>query len=136
MQRVAPLTTGRLIDGLSARLSTAPPTDILGRMAEPRHSFGPFVLDTARGSLQRDGKSVAIGQRGLALLEALLEADGGIVTKADLMDRAWPGIVVEEGNLTVQIALLRKLLRPAAGHSRGSASAMGPRGRRSSACTS
>ena len=83
-------------------------------MAEPRHSFGPFVLDTARGSLQRDGKSVAIGQRGLALLEALLEAEGGIVTKADLMDRAWPGTIVEEGNLTVQIAALRKSLGTAA----------------------
>lgn len=79
-------------------------------MVEPRHSFGPFVLDAGRGLLQRDGKSVAIGQRGRALLEALLDAEGGTVTKADLMDRAWPGTIVEEGNLTVQIAALRKSL--------------------------
>jgi tetratricopeptide (TPR) repeat protein len=40
----------------------------------------------------------------------LLEAEGRVVTKADLMERAWPGLTVEEGNLTVQIATLRKLL--------------------------
>ena len=83
-------------------------------MVEPRHSFGPFVLDAARGLLQRNGKSVAIGQRGMALLEALLDAGGGVVTKADLMERAWPGTIVEEGNLTVQIAALRKSLGTAA----------------------
>ena len=37
------------------------------------------------GRLQRNGKSVAVGQRGLALLEALLDADGGVVSKADLI---------------------------------------------------
>ena len=83
-------------------------------MVEPRHSFGPFVLDAAHGRLQRNGKSVAVGQRGLALLEALLDADGGVVSKADLMERAWPGTFVEEGNLTVQIAALRKSLGPTA----------------------
>jgi TolB-like protein len=78
-------------------------------MVEPRHSFGPFVLDAGRGLL-RNGKSIAVGQRGLALLKALLDAGGGVVTKADLMERAWPGTIVEEGNLTVQIAALRKSL--------------------------
>ena len=80
-------------------------------MVELRHAFGPFVLDAGR--LQRNGKSVAVGQRGLALLEALLDAEGGTVSKAQLMERAWPGIIVEEGNLTVQIAALRKSLGPA-----------------------
>ena len=79
-------------------------------MVEPRHSFGPFVLDAARGVLQLDGKSIAIGQRGLALLTALLDAEGRVVSKADLIERAWPGVIVEEGNLTVQIAALRKAL--------------------------
>ena len=61
--------------------------------------------------LQQNGKPVAIGQRGLALLEALLDAEGGVVSKSDLMERAWPGTIVEEGNLTVQIAALRKAAR-------------------------
>jgi len=81
-------------------------------MVEPRHTFGPFVLDVGCSLLQRNGKSVAIGQRGLALLQALLEADGGILSKAVLMERVWPDTIVEEGNLTVQIAALRKSLGP------------------------
>jgi TolB-like protein len=48
--------------------------------------------------------------RAIALLRALLEANGQPVTKAALMDAAWPGASVEESNLTVQIAALRKVL--------------------------
>lgn len=81
-------------------------------MVEPQHIFGPFVLDVGCGLLQRSGKSVAIGHRGLALLQALLEADGEIVSKAVLMERGWPDTIVEEGNLTVQIAAPRKSLGP------------------------
>lgn len=73
-------------------------------------TFGPFVLDPASGTLRRDGNPVALGQRSLALLESLVAADGQVVSKADLMDHAWPGTFVEEGNLTVQIAALRKSL--------------------------
>lgn len=78
-------------------------------MAGSYPAFGPFVLDPARGLL-RDGRPVALGQRGLALLAALAEAGGEVVGKAELMDRGWPGLIVEEGNLTVQIAALRKAL--------------------------
>ena len=81
-------------------------------MVERQHAFGPFVLDAGCGLLRRSGKPVAIGQRGVALLQALLEADGGIVSKAALMERGWPHTIVEDGNLTVQIAALRKSLGP------------------------
>ncbi|MEO7223691.1 MAG: winged helix-turn-helix domain-containing protein [Devosia sp.] len=70
-------------------------------------SFGPFSVTDE--TLYRDGKPIAIGQRALALLEALAIADGP-VDKATLMAAAWPGTIVEEGNLTVQIAALRKAL--------------------------
>jgi TolB-like protein len=73
-------------------------------------SFGPFTLDRDRQSLKRDGVDVPIGQRSFALLEALLEEIGETVTKAVLMDRAWPDLAVEESNLTVQVAALRKAL--------------------------
>src|SRR5262249_41105126 len=85
-------------------------TGYAGGMAERRHVFGPFVLDVGNGSLQRNGKPVAVGRRGLALLEALLDADGEAVAEEDLMERTWPGTAVEEGNLTVQVAALRKAL--------------------------
>jgi TolB-like protein/Flp pilus assembly protein TadD len=72
--------------------------------------FGPFVLDRERQTLLRNGEILAIGRRGYSLLEALLEAQSETVTKDVLLERAWPGIVVEEGNLAVQINLLRKTL--------------------------
>lgn len=79
-------------------------------MGEGRLAFGGFVVDGERGVLFKDGAPVAVSQRGLALLKALLEADGRPVEKSALMDIAWPGQVVEESNLTVQIAALRKSL--------------------------
>ena len=53
---------------------------------------------------------MAVGRRGILLLEALLKRQGEIVTKAELFDAGWPGLAVEESNLSVQIALLRKAL--------------------------
>ncbi len=75
-------------------------------------TFGPFAFDADRRSLTRDGQSTELGQRASTLLQALLDADGQPVTKATLLDAVWPDTTVEEGNLTVQIAGLRKLLGP------------------------
>ena len=80
------------------------------RMQGARFAFGPFVLDPDAGTLLRNDVPVAIGYRALKLLAALVGRSGEILGKAALMDAAWPGRAVEEGNLTVQIAQLRKLL--------------------------
>lgn len=82
-------------------------------MQGARFAFGPFVLDSGAGTLLRNDVPVAVGYRGLRLLAALVGRPGEILGKAELMDAAWPGTAVEEGNLTVQIAALRKLLGPA-----------------------
>ncbi|WP_179296447.1 MULTISPECIES: winged helix-turn-helix domain-containing protein [unclassified Mesorhizobium] len=79
-------------------------------MQGSRFAFGPFVLDPGAGTLLRNDYPVAVGYRGLKLLAALVGRPGEILEKAELMDAAWPGTAVEEGNLTVQIAQLRKLL--------------------------
>src|SRR5690349_18312691 len=81
-------------------------------MAGPYFLFGPFTFDAERARLSRDGRRLDVGQRALGVLHALLNANGHVVTKAQLMDLAWPGAVVEESNLSVQIAALRKLLGP------------------------
>src|SRR5262245_60671316 len=81
-------------------------------MADPAYAFGPFVLDPARGMLLREGEAVAVGGRALALLEALLAADGRPVSKDALLERVWPNQIVEEVNLSVQVAALRKALGP------------------------
>jgi TolB-like protein len=72
--------------------------------------FGPFILDPASARLLRDGAQVALGNRALVLLAALAQAKGQTVAKTDLIERVWPGQIVEEGNLTVQIAGLRKAM--------------------------
>lgn len=87
---------------------------IASAMEEGHRSFGPFVLDGATGVLRRDGEVVPLGRRAFDLLAALAEADGAAVTKDALMARAWPGLFVEEANLSVQIAGLRKTLGKAA----------------------
>src|SRR5262245_64202576 len=75
-------------------------------------AFGPFVLDQRRGRLLREGQPVAVSSKGLKLLEALLGAPGRVLTKAELMRAAWGDTAVEESNLSVQIAALRKQLGP------------------------
>jgi TolB-like protein len=82
-------------------------------MAAIYSTFGPFVLDGA--TLTRDGHPVALGGRGAALLAALVRAEGEVVSKDELIEAAWPGTMVEEGNLSVQISSLRKSLGPAPG---------------------
>lgn len=72
------------------------------------HAIGPFQFDPTQRTLVRDGAVVELGQKAADLLLALLDAKGAPVPKAELLDRVWPGAVVEEGNLTVQIANLRK----------------------------
>src|SRR5688572_21007237 len=80
-------------------------------MAPQRFAFGPFMLDAGSSALFEHGLPVAIGSKPLALLQALVEARGQVVPKAALMDAAWPNTNVEESNLTVQIAALRRRLR-------------------------
>ncbi|WP_246687646.1 transcriptional regulator [Mesorhizobium sp. B3-1-7] len=75
-------------------------------------AFGPFVLDPVKGTLLRQEIPISIGHRGITLLTTLAARPGDILTKAELMEAAWPGLAVEESNLTVQIATLRKALGP------------------------
>jgi len=77
-------------------------------------AFGPFILDTQRGRLRREGRPVAVSSKGLRLLEAFLAAPGEVLTKTELMRRGWGDASVEESNLSVQIAALRKQLGPTA----------------------
>src|SRR5262245_15098696 len=80
-------------------------------MTRPRFAFGPFLLDASSGTLLEHGLPVDLGAKGLALLRALVEAQGQVVTKTARMGAAWPDVSVGKSNLTVQIAALRKRLR-------------------------
>jgi TolB-like protein len=74
------------------------------------YAFGPFRLDAGSDTLVGPHGTVALGQRACVLLRTLVSQPGVLVTKSELMDAAWPGLAVEEGNLTVQISALRKAL--------------------------
>jgi DNA-binding winged helix-turn-helix (wHTH) protein len=78
--------------------------------AEPALEFGRFRVLLRQRQLVADGVSIELGTRALDLLLVLLEADGSLVTKDELMSRVWPGIVVAEENLKTQIFALRKAL--------------------------
>lgn len=84
-------------------------------MERPCLTFGVFRLNCANGTLLRDGDPLPVGQRAVRILEALLQRPGEVLTKGELMDAAWPEVTVEESNLHVQIASLRKNLGPAPG---------------------
>lgn len=74
------------------------------------YAFGPFVFDTQRKILLKRGTPVIIGQKCSALLETLLDAEGHAVSKSTLLLAAWRTENIEESNLAVQIAALRKAL--------------------------
>src|SRR5437867_4399760 len=105
----------RRLESLKARRRCANCSETTyGPLAMPsRFAFGPFLFDAARGTLLRDGAPLPLGGRALLVLQALLEARGQVVDKARLTALGWPGLVVEESNLSVQIAALRKVLGPA-----------------------
>ena len=71
--------------------------------------FGPFRLDTEAQMLYRGAEPVALGRRAVALLRVLVERAGTPVPKDALIEAAWSGLVVDEGNLTVQIGALRRV---------------------------
>src|SRR6202030_1779267 len=73
------------------------------------YAFGPFRLDVAAGILFRGTEPVALGQRAVALLQILVEGGGNPISKDRLIESAWPGLAIEESNLTVQIAALRRV---------------------------
>jgi adenylate cyclase len=72
--------------------------------------FGHFVVRPRERLLLLDGESCPIGSRAFDVLLALVERRDRVVSKNELLDLAWPGLVVEENNLAVQISTLRKVL--------------------------
>jgi DNA-binding winged helix-turn-helix (wHTH) protein len=73
-------------------------------------AFGSFRLWSAERRLEKAGHPVPLGGRALDILLVLIERPGEVVSKQELMRRVWPGIAVEESNLRVNIASLRKAL--------------------------
>jgi TolB-like protein len=74
------------------------------------YAFDPFRLDVQGETLFRGTEPVVLSKRAVALLHILVERAGALVSKDTLIEAAWPGLAIEESNLTVQIAALRRAL--------------------------
>jgi predicted ATPase/DNA-binding winged helix-turn-helix (wHTH) protein len=73
-------------------------------------SFGSFrVLPHAR-RLERDGAAAQLGSRAFDILCILISRQGEVVSKAELMEKAWPGLTVDESSLRFHIAQLRRVV--------------------------
>ena len=78
-------------------------------MADGSIAIGALTLRPGR-ELLRDGASIAVGGRTLALLSVLAEADGAVVTKDELFEAVWSARIVEDNALQVQVSQVRKAL--------------------------
>ncbi|AVR97578.1 ATP-binding protein [Pseudoduganella armeniaca] len=83
--------------------------------ADPCIAFGPFRLYVRQRVLLEDDRPLRLGSRAFDILATLAAAAGTIVSKAELVARVWPDTVVEEANLRVHVAALRKALREGPG---------------------
>ena len=79
-------------------------------MTSGAYEFGPYRLDPAKRLLWREGDLVPLPPKAVDLLLALVEQAGDVVGKQELMDRVWPDTFVEEANLSVNVATIRKVL--------------------------
>src|SRR5262249_560348 len=76
------------------------------------YEFGSFRLDAAERLLSRDGEAVPLSPKAFDLLLALVERQGRLIEKDELMKLVWPDTFVEEANLSYPISLIRKALGP------------------------
>src|SRR5882672_7413846 len=74
------------------------------------YEFGRFRVKLDDRVLMREHELVPLTPKAFDILLTLLENDGRVVRKDDLMKKVWPDTFVEEGNLTQNVSLLRKAL--------------------------
>ena len=75
-----------------------------------RWRFGAFEADAQEHRLSRSGHVVALSRKSFALLVALLRRPGELVTKAELFETVWPGVVVTDAALSQAVHELRAAL--------------------------
>jgi predicted ATPase/DNA-binding winged helix-turn-helix (wHTH) protein len=85
---------------------------MLGGSIRPVYASGECEIDLARREIRLLGSAVPIGGRAFEIIEVLAQSAGELVTKDELMDRIWPGMIVMENTLHVHTAAARKALGP------------------------
>jgi predicted ATPase/DNA-binding winged helix-turn-helix (wHTH) protein len=74
------------------------------------YRFGSVEVRPAERQILVSGQPAPVGARAFDLLLALIDHRDRVVSKNELLDLVWPGVVVEENNLQVQVSTLRKIL--------------------------
>ena len=74
------------------------------------YEFGPYRIEPASGQLLRGDESLALTPKAFDTLLVLVENAGRALEKDELLRRVWPDAFVEEGSLTQNISVLRKVL--------------------------
>ena len=87
-----------------------PVTSVTAAPTAATLGFGPFVFDPDRKTLLRSDVPLRIGARALDILAALVARPGVLLSKRELIARVWPDTVVEDCNLKVNMAALRRAL--------------------------
>ena len=82
----------------------------VGDLRVTTYRFDRIEVRPVKRQLLIDGQPTLLGARAFDVLLALIERRDRVVTKNELLDLVWPGLVVEENNLQVQVSTLRKLL--------------------------
>ncbi len=72
--------------------------------------FGPYRVDGPRRVVWKGDELLPIAPKAVEILAALAERAGQVVTKDELLALVWPGLFVEEANLSVNVSALRKAL--------------------------
>ena len=80
------------------------------KQTRPFYEFANFKLDQDQKTLLRNGEPLILTPKVFDTLLLLVQNSGRILEKDDLMKALWPGSFVEEGNLSQNISVLRKLL--------------------------
>ncbi len=88
-------------------------------------SFGPYRLLAAQRLVLEGDKPVRLGSRAFDILAALVERAGEVVSKEELIARAWPATYVDEANLKIQVSALRRALGDGQGDNRYIATVVG-----------
>lgn len=82
----------------------------MGEQNLPVYEFGPFRLEVAERRLLRGRRPVHMTHKVFNLLTLLVQYHGRLISKDKLLREIWPDSLVEENNLTVSMAALRKAL--------------------------
>src|SRR5690349_162438 len=83
-----------------------------GQSASPpnRITFGRYVLDLTRGCLLSDGREIPLRPKTFSVLTFLAQRPGQLVSKDELFEAVWPGLVVGDDTLVQSIGELRRAL--------------------------